>query len=96
MAEKALKKVETKDAKAREEIEEILRKNDYKICPYIVRIYDFIGIMGRSGNGGGDKQIGVQCIYLGTVHNPQKLCLGDFGLCKKYKELEKYEELMKR
>lgn len=95
MAKKALNKVETKDPNAREEIEEILRKNNYKICPYIVRIYDFIGIMGRGGNNGSEKQIGVQCIYLGTVHNPQKLCLGDFSACKKYKELEKYEELMK-
>lgn len=96
MEEKALKKVETKDPQKRKEIEEILRKNDYKICPYIVRIYDFIGIMGRRADNGSAKQVGVQCIYLGTVHNPQELCLGDYSACKKYKELEKHKELIGR
>ncbi len=96
MDEKTLKKIETRDSDAREEIEAVLKKNDYKICPYIVRIYDFIGIMGRQGNGGSGRQIAVQCIYKGTVHNPQDVCLGDFTGCEKHKELEKHEELMRR
>lgn len=96
MKEKALGKIETKDASAREEIENILEKNDYAICPYIVRIYDFIGIMGRTGGNGDRKQVAVQCLYLGTVHNPQQLCLGEYSGCKKYRELEKHEELLRR
>ncbi len=96
MFEKVLKKLEVKDSKAREEIEELLKKNDYSVCPNIVRIYDFIEITGVSGEVSGDaRQIAVQCIHLGTVYNPQKLCLGNFQECEKHKEILKYQDMMK-
>ena len=96
MDEKTMNKIEAKDPRAREEIEAAIKQNDNKICPYAVRVYDFIGIMGRQGNGGHGRQIAVQCIYKGTIHNPQESCLGNFTECEKYKELEKHEELMQR
>ncbi len=96
MSEKVLKKLEVKDSKTREEIEELLKKNDYSVCPNIVRIYDFIEITGAGGADSGDaRKIAVQCIHLGTVYNPQKLCLGNFPECEKYKEILKYQDLMK-
>ncbi len=96
MSEKVLNKLEVNDPNAREEIEELLKKNDYSVCPNIVRIYDFIEITGLNGAGSGDaRQIAVQCIHLGTVYNPQKLCLSNFHECEKYKEILKYQDLMK-
>ncbi len=92
MSEKTLEKIETGDEDVRKEIEELLRKNDYKICPYVVRIYDFIGI----GSANGSKNIAAQCLYRGTVHQPEKTCLGDFTKCKKYSELQQFEEPGKR
>ncbi len=96
MFEKVLKKLEVKEPRAREEIEELLKKSDYSVCPNIVRIYDFIEITGASGADSSDaRKIAVQCIHLGTVHNPQKLCLGNFQECEKYKEILKYQDLMR-
>ncbi len=91
MSEKTLEKIETGDEDVRKEVEELLRKNDYKICPYVVRIYDFIGI----GSAGG-KNIAAQCLYRGAVHRPEETCLGDFTKCKKYSELQQFEEPGKR
>ncbi len=91
MTEKTLQKIETRDSEAREEIENILKENEYKVCPYVVRIYDYMAI---GGNGG--KQIAVQCLYSGTVHKPRESCLADFGECKKYKELKEHDDWMKR
>jgi hypothetical protein len=96
LVEKTLRKIETKDADSKKAIEEILKKNGYNICPYVVRIYDFIGITGRGNGGKNGKQIAVQCLYKGTVHEPQELCLGDFKKCRKYKEIEENEEFMNR
>ena len=88
MSEKILEKIETRDEDARKEIEGLLEKNDYEICPYVVRIYDFIGI----GSTDGKKKIAAHCLYSGTVHQPEKTCLGDFNKCKKYRELQQFEE----
>lgn len=96
MEEKALKKIETKDPDMKDEIIGLLKKNDFEICPFVVRIYDYISITGRSGAGNNGKQVAAQCLYLGTVHNPAELCIGNFSKCRKYSEIQEQEEFMKR
>lgn len=92
MSGKIPDKIETRDEDVRKEIEVLLGENDYGICPYVVRIYNFI----RIGSTGGGKKIAAHCLYSGTVHRPEKTCLGDFSKCKKYSELKKFEEPERR
>lgn len=96
MEEKALKKIETKDPCMRDEIVGLLRDKGFELCPFIIRIYDYIAITGRNGGANNGKQVAAQCLYLGTVHNPQELCIGNFEKCRKYKEIKDQEEFMKR
>ncbi len=80
---KILSKIEVRDPALREEVERMLEKRDYKVCPYIRRVYDYFSIMGKES-----KQLAVQCLYRGTVHQPRKLCLSAFEDCEKYQQLQ--------
>lgn len=96
MEEKAINKIETKDPGMRDEIVKMLRDKGFEICPFMIRIYDYISITGRNGGNSNGKQVAAQCIYLGTVHNPGDLCIGNFDKCRKYTEIREQEEFMKR
>ena len=93
LAEKILAKIEIKDARLRVEIEETLKTGDYDICPYIVRIYDFINIA-RQNNSDSSRELAVQCLYEGTVYEAKTKCLKIYSDCKRYKTLLRHEELM--
>ncbi len=80
---------EIKDPNLRKEFEKTAKNP----CPYINRIYDFIGIMGRTSHNNG-KKLAVQCLYKGTVHNIEK-CLKNPENCKKFQLLEKQKEFFK-
>ena len=80
---KILSKLEIKAPALRKEVESMLEKSDYKICPYVRRIYDYFSIMGKES-----KQLAVQCLYRGTVQQPRKLCLTHFEDCEKYRHLQ--------
>jgi hypothetical protein len=90
-----LSKIKTEDSQMKEKIENLLKNKDYNLCPYAIRIYDFIQ-RGISSENNNKKQIGVQCLYNGTVQNPIEKCIGNFENCEKYKQLQMHEEFMKK
>lgn len=92
MVDKITAKNEVGDERLKQEIDELIKNRDYEICPYVVRIYDFINIA-RTGNGS-DRNLGVQCLYKGSVHNAKNLCLKNFAECPKYRELRRHDEIM--
>ncbi len=85
---KILGKMEITEPALREEFEALLKKNEYHVCPYIKRIFDFVRM------GTDKKNVAVQCFYKGTIHNPKELCVADFEKCDKYQEIKKGEDLM--
>ncbi len=83
-----LDKIDIKEESLREQVNEILQQNDYNICPYVKRIYDYMRM------GAKDKDVAVQCFHIGTIHFPNDTCLSDFIKCEKFKQVRRAEDLL--